>query len=107
MIGDGGLLTSEGGDAIAQVSLTPLLSKEGWLRRRRRRGGKKTPEASVFVMEQRVSGKKQGFLDPEPGCIVTEQSVFVRKQCWFMKKQRRFAAKPHCFLKNRCGFAPM
>jgi len=58
-------------------------------------------------MEQRVSGKKQGFPDPELGCIVTEQSVFVRKQCGFMKKQRRFAAKPDCFLKNQYGFAPM
>src|SRR5439155_394650 len=44
-------------------------------------------------MEQRVSGKKRGFLDLELGFIVTEQSVVVRKQCWFVKKQRRFAAK--------------
>jgi len=59
------------------------------------------------MMEQRVSGKKQGFLDSELCCIVTEQTVFVRKQCWFMKKQRRFAAKQDCFLKNQYGFAPM
>jgi len=58
-------------------------------------------------MEQRVSAKKQGFLDLELGCIVTEQSVLVRKQCWFVKKQRRFGVKPHCFLKNQYGFAPM
>ncbi|PYR99297.1 MAG: hypothetical protein DMG12_20870 [Acidobacteria bacterium] len=34
------------------------------------------------MTEQSVSGKKQGFLDPEPGCIVTEQIVYVTKQWW-------------------------
>jgi len=66
-----------------------------------------TPEASVFVTEQRVSREKQGFRDTELGCTVTEQIVFATKQCWFMKKQRRFAVKPHCFSKNQYGFAPM
>jgi len=58
-------------------------------------------------MEQRVSEKKQGFLDPELGNIVTEQNVFVTKLCGFIQKQRRFAPKPHRSLKTQYGFAPI
>ena len=66
-----------------------------------------SPEASVFVTEQSVFGKNQGFPGPELGCIVTEQSLFVTKRCCFMKKQCRFAAKPHSLLKKQYCFGPM
>src|SRR5207247_9676939 len=54
-----------------------------------------------------VSGKKQGSLDPEPGCIVTEQIVDVTKQCCVIKNECRSATKPHCLLKKQYGLEPM
>ena len=66
-----------------------------------------SPEASVFVTEQSVSGKNQGFPGPEPGCIVTEQIVDVTKQCCVIKNECRSATKPHCLLKKQYGLEPM